>query len=266
MTPLAAILERTEAAAYADLFRSAPSHLGLEVDESSAGVTLLAPAFDVLILNRTIGLGVESPPTRADVTRIVRRHRDAGTRQCGVQLSPDARPAELAGWIGEEGLVARDAWTKVHRGREPVPSAPTDLRVGPIGQPEAEIFGVLACQGFGMPSVLAPMLSASVGRAGWHHYMAWDDDQPAAVAAMYVQDNVGWLGIAATLPPFRGRGGQSALMATRIRDGIRLGCQMFVTETGQEHPDRPNPSFQNMMNAGFVVAYHRANYMLPAER
>jgi len=106
-------------------------------------------------------------------------------------------------------------------------------------------------------------MCATVGRPGWRHYMAWDGDTPAAVAALHVHGQVGWLGVAATLPAMRRRGAQGALMARRIRDGAALGCRWFVTETGQDRPDKPNPSFHNMMRTGFAVAYHRPNFMLP---
>jgi hypothetical protein len=36
-----------------------------------------------------------------------------------------------------------------------------------------------------------------------------------------------------------------------------------VTETGEDLPEKPNPSFRNMMRAGFKLAYQRRNYMPP---
>jgi hypothetical protein len=114
-----------------------------------------------------------------------------------------------------------------------------------------------------MPVDLKPMLAGTVGRPGWHQYIAFDDDLPAAVAALYVRNEVGWLGVAATLAEYRRRGAQGALMARRICDGGKLGCEWLITETGQERPDKPNPSFHNMLRTGFKVAYDRPNYMPP---
>jgi hypothetical protein len=51
-------------------------------------------------------------------------------------------------------------------------------------------------------------------------------------------------------------------MARRIEDGRALGCRWFVTETGEDAPARPNPSFRNMIRAGFRLAYHRVNFMI----
>jgi GNAT superfamily N-acetyltransferase len=103
--------------------------------------------------------------------------------------------------------------------------------------------------------------TATIGRAGWRHYLAFDGDQPVATGVLFVRHDIGWLGMAATLPSHRGRGAQGALMAQRIRDGMALGCRRLITETGQDTPGQPNPSYHNMLRTGFKLAYQRANYM-----
>jgi hypothetical protein len=54
-------------------------------------------------------------------------------------------------------------------------------------------------------------------------------------------------------------------MTRRIADGAALGCRWFASETGQDLPDKPNPSFHNMLRTGFRVAYYRPNYMQKIE-
>ena len=46
-------------------------------------------------------------------------------------------------------------------------------------------------------------------------------------------------------------------MARRIRDGADLGCRWLVTETGEDTPHHPNPSYHNMLRTGFLLAYQR---------
>ena len=82
-----------------------------------------------------------------------------------------------------------------------------------------------------------------------------------AGGALFVKGDVGWLGIASTLPAYRPRGAQGALMARRIRDGADLGCRWLVTETGEDTPHHPNPSYHNMLRTGFSLAYRRPNYI-----
>jgi hypothetical protein len=76
-----------------------------------------------------------------------------------------------------------------------------------------------------------------------------------------VKGATGWVGFGATLPSHRKRGGQGAIMARRIAEGIDLGCKWLVTETGEDSPERPNPSYHNMLRTGFQLAYQRPNYI-----
>ena len=48
-------------------------------------------------------------------------------------------------------------------------------------------------------------------------------------------------------------------------DARDRGCTWIVTETGDDVPDKPNPSFHNMIRSGFKVAYQRPNYMPPKQ-
>lgn len=259
---LARLVEDAEAAAFADLMRSAPREIGFTAEETDDGTVLLAPAFDVLLFNRVIGLGLRRPATRAGTEALIDRFRGRGVRNFGVQLSPAAGPSALGAWMEERGLTPRDNWTKVYRVADaPSAAVQTGLRVERVDSDQADRFAAVACAGFGLPTVLAPLLCGAVGRSGWLHYLAWDGDVPVGTGALFTHGDVGWLGVAATVPAHRRRGAQGALMARRIVDGTALGCRWFVTETGQDRPDRPNPSFRNMVRAGFTVAYQRPNFM-----
>lgn len=258
---VARLVELTEVAAYADLLRAAPADWGCVAEETPAGWCLFAPALDLLLFNRIVGAGVSSPARQGDLQPLIARFRSAGLNSFGVQLSPAAQPEALADWLADAGLARRDRWTKVYRPAGPVTLAETDLRIEHIGPDRAELFAVVMTTGFGMPAARRPWVASIVGRPNWRHYLAWSGAEPVASAAMFVHDGAGWLGIASTLPAARRRGAQRALMARRLEDGHALGCRWFVTETGEDLPGRPNPSFHNMMRAGFTVAYHRPNFM-----
>lgn len=258
-------IEFAEAAACVDMMRAAPPSLGLSVEASDAFVALFAPAFDILLFNRTIGLGVRVPASRDTVDALVARYRAAGITRFGIQLCPSARPADVAEWLTANGLRVSDYWTKVYMPHGAARPVETDLRITRIDVTLADRFAQVACEAFGMPATLGPFLSAAIGRAGWHHYIAWDGSEAAAVGALFVHGDVGWLGIGATLPAYRRRGAQGALMTRRIADGTALGCRWFATETGKDRPGKPNPSFHNMLRNGFTVAYQRPNYMQKAD-
>jgi hypothetical protein len=114
--------------------------------------------------------------------------------------------------------------------------------------------------GFGMPQSLAPWLAAIVGRTGWHTYVARDGDKVVGGAAMYVAGERAWRGMGAMQAEAPRRGGQSALLARRVAEGLAHGVRQFATETGKPLPGEPHPSFSNIQRAGFAMAYERANW------
>jgi hypothetical protein len=178
-----------------------------------------------------------------------------------VQLSPGARPPELAGWLAARGLHADDTWVKLLRGVAPPPEPATDLRVERIGPAQAPAFAETFGAVFGLPDPLRVWIECSVGRHGWRHYLAFDGDQPVATGALFVYEQIGWLGVAATLRSHRRRGAQSAIIAQRIRDAAALGCRWLAAETSDNTPDQSHPSTHNLRRLGFEIAYLRPNYI-----
>src|SRR5438552_698687 len=104
--------------------------------------------------------------------------------------------------------------------------------------------------------------SGSSGRPGWRTYVAYEGTVPAASGALYCRDGVAWLGVGATIPAWRRRGAQGALISRRIADAIATGCRDIVADAGQPVPGEPSPAYANMLRNGFRVAYSRPNYVL----
>jgi GNAT superfamily N-acetyltransferase len=153
------------------------------------------------------------------------------------------------------------AWMKFSRGAEPPPPAPTDLVVAEVDGNRAADFARAAVEGFGEPARFADWLTRLPALAGWHCFVAYEGQQPAAAGALYVLGELAWLGIGATVPQLRGRGAQTALLAARIRRAAELGCTLLVTETGALVDGRPSGSYRNILRAGFEPQYLRANYV-----
>jgi GNAT superfamily N-acetyltransferase len=202
-------------------------------------------------LNRAIPIGAH-----VDVAAIARWF---GGRAHAVAVPP--------GYVGlEESLAAHGyergyAWMKFSRGDAPAPDAPTELCVEE--SLDAEAFALAAGEGFGLPPDLAAGLGGIVGAPGWHCFVAWDRDEPAAAGALYADGGRAWLGIAATRPAFRRRGAQGAILAARIGCARDLGARRLSTETGERVPGRPDQSYRNILRAGFGEAYLRPNWRSP---
>jgi hypothetical protein len=261
-------LELSEARAWSDLYRCAtPAAVdvcGLDVHSSGSVDAVVAAGIDILAFNRVIGLGVAEPAGEATVDEIVGLYRRAGARRFFVQLSPGAMPARIPGWLESRGFRHHNNWVKLYRPVADPPTSRSGLRVERIGPGHADAFGAIAASCFGWPAFVGPWVACLVGKPHWSHYLAFDGDDPVATAAMRVVGNCGWIDFAATLPEYRGRGAQNALLDRRIRDAAGLGLTHLVVETAEPTPDRPAPSYRNAVRSGFRVAYIRPNYLFEA--
>jgi GNAT superfamily N-acetyltransferase len=150
---------------------------------------------------------------------------------------------------------------KLYRDTSPPPSVATDLTVRRIDKTDALAFGTIAARCFGWPEATGRWIGEVVGRPRWQHYMAYDGGEAVATGALFASGEAAWLDFAATLPAYRGRGAQAALLARRIVDAAELGCRHLVVETAEDTPQRGAPSHRNMLRFGFQEAYARPNYI-----
>ena len=257
--------ERAEAEALLSLMRSpsrdVSARLGLSLFIEGGAVAAFVPAADVLALNRVVGLGVQAAASEAQLDRVIAAARSSGVQRLFVQVAPSASPPEISQWIEWRGGVAHNRWVRLWRGVHDAPLPQASLKVARVDRRHADAFSHVVQIAFGMPEVVKPWLTATVGKPGWSHYAVRNQTKVVATAAMFGSNNVAWLGLAATLPDHRGAGAQSSLIAARLRDAHELDYRIAVTETA-EHPDGPAPSHRNMLRMGFTEAYRRQNYVI----
>jgi GNAT superfamily N-acetyltransferase len=97
------------------------------------------------------------------------------------------------------------------------------------------------------------VFSASSGTPGMALYLARRDGEVAGGGAIRISDGLAQLAGAATLPPHRRRGVQSALLRARLLDAARQGCDLAIVTT-----EPASKSQQNVQRAGFTLLYARA--------
>jgi GNAT superfamily N-acetyltransferase len=253
-------LEQIERDAYASLYAAAPADLaarGLAVVEIGGAACLRLPTVSTTMLNRVSGLGLERPAHDDDLDAIDGFFCET---RYAIALAPGAEPSDLDRRLRARGFTPAYAWMKFRRDPSPPPAVETDLRVEEIGADAAADFGRVATAAYGLPDWFADLWPGVVGRDRWHCFVAYAGDEPAAAGALYASGRTGWFGAAGTLPNFRRRGGQGAIMAARIAKARELGLALLVTETGERVADRPSSSYRNILRFGFEEAYLRPNY------
>jgi hypothetical protein len=260
-------LERIEREAWRDLGAAAPpdfaAGVGLQMHELGEALMLMASRAPICQFNWLSGAGLDGADAEA-IPAAVARFRDAGQHKFFVQIPPSPHAARLEAQARAAGLAPHPlAWVKFERETRDPPRVEAALTIHEVGATQRDLFAATAVAGFGMPPPIAAWLREIVGRPGWSCYVSFADDEPAGAGALFIDEDAAWLGIGATKPAFRRRGGQSALIARRLGDAARRGARFAVTETGAPQPGEPAPSHRNILAAGFRAAYVRPNWALP---
>ncbi len=261
--------ERLERAALSDLHAAAPEdlrhRLGLELKTIGTALASVSAKDPSIVVNRTIGLGIEAADEPATIEQVRDVYENAGVRRFFFHLHPDAQPASLGDVMDQSGLVQARGWIKFRRGAEPAPKASSDLEVRRIGPEHAEDFGRIAGTNFGLSEEGCAWLAGLVHRPRWQLYMTFDGQTPAGTGALFIDQGMAWLDWGATDPQYRQRGGQSALLSRRIAEALAAGCRTMVTATGEEVEGDPQHSFKNILKAGFQPVYLRRNFAPPTQ-
>ena len=203
-------------------------------------------------------LGFTEPVTADLLDEILEHYRRENARTATLHFAPDLLPPDFSELAAERGIL--ETWTKVKLGGEvaDIKSAPTDFHIVPVTEDDAAEFGETVLTGFGAPGTpLSEMIEASVGAPNCYPFAAWDGDTMVAGAVLFVHGEVGGLHSGSTLPEYRGRGAQSALISARVDAAREAGCRWVVSETGLSTPEKPNSSYNNMRRAGLDELYQR---------
>ncbi len=262
-------MERVERYAWLDMYVAGPIALGMESTmhwERAGACALIADkAVPISEFNRCLGLGVDAAFTLADLERAVAWLDRHASPNWAIQLPPQDDADTIAGWLQAHGLQRMGTgWAKFFRRvhSDGASLAPHDLTIRALSPGEGAHFGATVIRGFGLSESIGPWFASLAGRHGWRVYLAYAGDMPVACGALYLDAGWGWLGIDATLPEFRGRGVQTALIQRRIADAAAAGIEALTAETGQPAPgmEHSSRSYRNYHKAGFIKAYTRPNY------
>lgn len=137
------------------------------------------------------------------------------------------------------------------------PAMPDGVEVRPAGSSDREQFARALNIGWSLDADAARghIFAATIEHDDWLHYLALVDGELAGIAVLFIHDQVADCFLAATLPDFRGRGVQTALIEARLQDGLARGCTLATSQTVVY-----NASPRNMARRGFKPLYDRAIY------
>jgi GNAT superfamily N-acetyltransferase len=244
----------------ADAPQAVQEQLGIRTTRIGGGVALSMRHDPTHYWSKALGFGLEQPVTGALVEELVEFYRSNQTVRAGIQIAPALLPADWDDIAEKNGLKAGSGINKFAAPIEDLTFGKSDLRVEEVRAEHAQEWAVTLLTGFGMPlEGLSGMTAAIVTNPAFRPFGAWDGDRLVAVGNMLIQGTAASLNAGATLPEYRGRGAQSALIAARARAAADAGCEWVVAETGES-----GSSFNNMRRAGLQSVYLRRNWIWEA--
>ena len=267
MKAMAAAIEAIEAEAWAQLHAAIPTvyraAIGSVARHYGPALSLVTPGVDEAALNRTIGLGFETPLDAAWLASINAAYLAAGCKRWMVEWAPDGSPSDGVELITAAGATERSPTLKLYGDLHSsvTPRTQSDHTIEEIHASRRELFRSKIADALGTTDEMMPVIGGTLGKQGWHHYLAFREERAVAGALMFVQGSGAWLGFGGTVLGERNRGAQSALIARRLADARKLGCKWVTAETGHGTLTETGASLRNLERAGVTMAYLRRRFL-----
>jgi ribosomal protein S18 acetylase RimI-like enzyme len=265
-TSLATRIERAEmrlSVAIAETVASRNPGARVLVDPIAGGYAVFAGAGSPA--NKAIGIGFGATIDQAALDAIERAWAERG-EAVRFELSTLADPS-LAPTLSARGYRLTGFENVLGRPVTADDSGPSldGMLITALPQDEWRTWMNVALDGFATPDGSAPgeesyprealegMFADFAATRGFQRYLLHVDGAPAGAASLRLDDGIAQLCGAATLPQFRRRGIQAALLRRRLDDAREAGCALAVVTT------QPGSKSQaNAMRQGFALLYTRA--------
>lgn len=214
-------------------------------------------------VTQAFGLGLNGPVTEADMAEMEEFYRAHGSA-VNIETCPLADPSLLKllnkrGYrpIEYSNVFARELTSDDSQGW---PDPTSQVRVRRPAEDEAESYSLLVAKSFFENIEISPeflgIFTSCFYAAGAFFFMAEVDGVSAGGGMMSIHQGVTSLGGTGTLPEFRNRGVQKALLLARLAVAAESGCDLAMVAT--------NPGSGSQRNAerlGFRVVYTRTKFL-----
>jgi GNAT superfamily N-acetyltransferase len=209
-------------------------------------------------LTQAIGIGMQGPVSQEDMDRLEAFFEVRGS-PTQIELCPLADPSVMD-LLARRGYRLREFSTMLVRPLKPGAAVfPTDgaVKVQRCPAEEDELWTRTVAQGFS-ENIIVPEENMLVLRSLFHRpdstcLLGWVDGRPVGGGALAVHEGVAALYGASTLPSFRRKGVQKAIIRALLSCAIDSGCDASYTLTSPG-----SASQRNVERQFFRVVYTRA--------
>jgi hypothetical protein len=219
--------------------------------------------------SKALGFGFEAPVTTSLVSDVLDFYAAHQSRMAVFQFAPLVLPADWEPIARKFGLQPGAGVVKFAAPVDTVIAAGLSAELGKglfveaVRPEHAAPWAQAVVAGMGMnDNCFLPGSIATVGHPAWRPFGIRDSDgNYVAGGNLRIHGPIATLFAGSTLPQARNLGAQGALVRARALAAREAGCEWLFVETGVPTPERPNPSYRNMLRYGFKSAYQRPNWV-----
>ena len=211
-------------------------------------------------VTQAVGVGLHGPVSEAEIEQLEQFYRSRGDA-VRVELSPHAHPSlfEHFGRRGYRTVEVSNVLVRPLRRAETWPFATAGITVERVRSEDAALWTRTVAQGFAehfpVSAEILEVMELFFYSPKAQCFLARLDGEPAGGAALAVHDEIAGIYGASTLPAFRKRGVQTALLHARLTVAVAAGCDLAhtITQVG-------SGSQRNVERCDFRVVYTRSKF------
>lgn len=208
------------------------------------------------ILNQGLALGLDGPMKEGELDAL----EGILGRPTVLELSAGADPG-LYAFLSKRGYrvqMFQQVWMREMDELPPDPAS--EFMVRPIEPGEEKLFASVVAAGFFERDELSDeglgIMLPTTKAKGTTCFLAFLDEEPVGAGTVGIYENTAALSGTSVRPKFRGRGGQGALIQTRLAFAKALDCTLACSATA------PHGHSQfNLEKMGFQVAYPKLEFV-----
>ena len=230
--------------------------LGIQISSLGTSTAFLVGASDSLFFNKTLGFGPEHLENLNDLLAFYHDNE----KSCTIELIPRQDEYDTLLTLAKRGLY-NSGYTVIlfKEIKNSIKFLTKDISIERVEKSETYILADIHVKGFEFQGEEAEFEHTIVEEGykdkGFNCYVAKIGDRVIGSGALYIHEDIGIMFGGATIPEFRGKGGQRTMLEYRINEALNMGCKTLISQT-----DLFSPSQRNLERVGFHIACNRARW------
>ena len=228
---------------------------GIHFSNLGKSTAFLVKSSSSQFFNKTLGFGVEHLENLQDLFDFYHNNE----KMCTIELIPSPDDETLLLTLARNGLYNCGHSVMLYKSIDSEISEKKDIEVKQVGKNETRLLAEIHVQGFEFQGDDAEqeykIVEEGYKHKNFHSFIAMKDGQMIGAGSLFIHHDVGILFGGATIPKYRGMGGQRALLEHRINFALNQGCKVLAS-----HTTLYSASQRNLERVGFRIACIRSRW------